>query len=97
MPQLLDQVGPQVDLAQMMKVPPTPGLGVGILQKEILIWAGFGTQTFGLLGSRTPHISRGRRGICQHGAFSGIAVIVASFVPTEWPKGGVCGLYLERP
>ena len=24
------------------------------LQKEILIWAVFGTQTFGLLGSRTP-------------------------------------------
>ena len=34
------------------------------------------------------HISRGRSGICQHGAFSGIAVIVASFVPAESPKGG---------
>ena len=34
------------------------------------------------------HISRGRTGICQHGAFSGIAVIVASFVPAECPKGG---------
>ena len=34
------------------------------------------------------NISWGRSGICQHGAFSGIAVIVASFVPAECPKGG---------
>ena len=34
------------------------------------------------------NISLGRSGICQHGAFSGIAVSVASFVPAECPKGG---------
>ena len=53
-------------------------------------------------------LSRGRTGTCQHGAFSGIAMIVASFVPAECPKGGgvcgVCGVrkalekgYLEHP
>ena len=41
-----------------------------------------------LLNGDILHISRGRTGICQHGAFSGIAVIVASFVPAECPKGG---------
>ena len=37
---------------------------------------------------RCLHISREWSGTCQHGAFSGIAVIVASFVPAECPKGG---------
>ena len=54
-------------------------------------WAGRGAtlareKIFRRLWCR--HISRGRTGICQHGAFSGIAVIVASFVPAECPKGG---------
>ena len=42
--------------------PPAPPLGPAFhggrkrtLHKEILIWAVFGTQTFGLLGSRPPH------------------------------------------
>ena len=34
----------------------------------------------------SSHISRGRYRLCQHGAFSGVAVIVASFVPAECPK-----------
>ena len=34
------------------------------------------------------HISLGRWGTCQHGAFSGVGAIVASFVPAECPKGG---------
>ena len=34
------------------------------------------------------HISRGRCILCQHGAFSGVGVFVASFVPAECPKGG---------
>ena len=42
------------------------------------------------------HISRGWTGICQHGAFSGIAVIVASFVPAECPKGGGYVGYIRK-
>ena len=41
-------------------------------------------------------ISRGRRRICQHGAFSGVAVIVASFVPAECPKGGGYVGYIRK-
>ena len=46
------------------------------------------------------YFSRGRTGICQHGAFSGMAVIVASFVPAECPVGrgmwGIFGKPLKR-
>ena len=34
------------------------------------------------------HISRGQWGICQLSGFWGVGAIVASFVPTECPKGG---------
>ena len=34
------------------------------------------------------YISRGRVILCQHGAFSGVCALVASFVPAECPKGG---------
>ena len=33
-------------------------------------------------------MSRGRWGLCQHGASSGVGAIVASFVCTECPGGG---------
>ena len=43
-------------------------------------------------------ISLGRVIWCQHGAFSGVGAVVASFVPAECPKGGgVCGVYSESP
>ena len=39
-------------------------------------------------------IFRGRVISCQHGAFSRVAVIVASFVPAECPKGvGMWGIW----
>ena len=45
------------------------------------------------------HISLGRTGKCQHGAFSGIAAIVALLAPTVCPVGGGggCGVYSESP
>ena len=40
------------------------------------------------------HISQGRRVLCQHGAFSGVGAIVASFVSTECPVGmGMWGIF----
>ena len=46
------------------------------------------------------HISLGRYRSCQHGAFSGVGSIVASFVSTECPKGrgmwGIFGKPLKR-
>ena len=48
----------------------------------------------------TEDISRGRCQSCQHGAFSGVGAIVASFVTTECPKGrgmwGIFGKPLKR-
>ena len=42
----------------------------------------------------TFHISLGRYRSCQHGAFSGVGSIVASFVSTECPKGrGMWGIF----
>ena len=46
------------------------------------------------------YISRGRYRLCQHGAFSGVGTIVASFVSTECPVGwgmwGIFGMPLKR-
>ena len=46
------------------------------------------------------HISLGRSGTCQHGAFSRVGAIVASFVLTECPVGrgmwGIFGKPLKR-
>ena len=39
------------------------------------------------------HISRGRGVLCQHGAFSGVGAVVASFVPAECPKRGGGGMW----
>ena len=61
---------------------------------QILARKSFFHQTF------PPHISLGRYRSCQHGAFSGVGSIVASFVSTECPKGrgmwGIFGKPLKR-
>ena len=44
------------------------------------------------------HLSRGHQVLCQHGAFSGVGAVVASFMPTECPQGGggIFGKSLKR-
>ena len=41
-------------------------------------------------------VSPGRPSWCQHGAFSGVGAIVASFVPAECPEGGGYVGYIRK-
>ena len=68
----------------------------GILHRLYVLSHLFCNLMLVIVGNQRLHISLGRVISCQHGAFSGVGAVVASFVPAECPKGGGYVGYIRK-